>query len=71
MKYYRIITIDVLNRVPIEGIDGDRSNQRVSVDGTKAIVERAEGFNANERWFTHEEALEIVAGPEWNSNELP
>jgi len=28
-------------------------------------VERAPGFDVNDRWLTNEEAKELVAGPDW------
>lgn len=65
MKYYRIVDIELLSRVPFDGLHGNRTTQRTSIDGTKAIVERKEGYTTNERWMNHDDALLIVATPEW------
>lgn len=70
MNYYRIISIDALSRIPIEGIRGGADSQRVSIDGMSVIVERESGFAVNSRWITHEQALAVVSGPDWASGDI-
>jgi len=65
-KYYRVVTREVFERIPFDGLVGDPPTQRMSIDGTQFIVERAAEFSKNSRWMNHAEAVAFVAAPEWN-----
>jgi hypothetical protein len=64
-KFYRVVTREVFERVPFGGLIGPPETQRQRIDGEYYIVERAPGFDVNDRWLTNEEAKELVAGPDW------
>jgi len=66
-KFYRVVSREVFERIPFDGIVGEASTQRVSLDGSQFIVERAANFTKNARWISHAEAIELVLGPEWIS----
>jgi hypothetical protein len=65
-RYYRIISRETFDRAPLGGIKGNRDSQRMSIDQTQVIVERAAELRANDRWVDEVEALQIVSGPEWS-----
>lgn len=65
-RYYRIISRETFERAPVGGIKGSRESQRSNLDGSQFIVERAAELRANDRWFDEDEALAVVAGPEWS-----
>lgn len=65
-RYYRIISRETFDRAPLGGIKGNRDTQRMSIDKTQVIVERAAELRANDRWFLEVEALQIVRGPQWS-----
>jgi hypothetical protein len=64
-RFYRVVTRQVFERIPFDGLLGVPETQRPRRDGEYYIVERAPGFDVNERWMSYAEALELVAGPEW------
>ncbi len=65
-KFYRIVTREVFERIPFDGILGERETQRQSIDGTHFVLERNAEFPINERWLSHGETLELMATPEWS-----
>ena len=65
-KHYRVVSSEVFERIPFDGLVGHRPTQRMSIDGTQFIVERAAEFSKNSRWMNHAEAVAFVAAPEWN-----
>jgi len=65
-NFYRVITAEVFNRIPVDGIVvGREFRYKWSKDRTLVMVEREQGFDVNERWITHDEALAIVSTSEW------
>lgn len=64
-KFYRVVTREVFERIPFDGLVGQPNTQRMSLDGSLFIVERAAEFSANARWISHAEAFILVSGPEW------
>lgn len=64
-NYYRVISIETLNRVPFDGLKGNMNTQRASLDAQFILVERAEGFSINDRWMSHSEAMQLIQTPEW------
>jgi hypothetical protein len=58
---YRIMSAEALSRIPTEGV----SEPRMNLAGTEGIIERKSGYPLNERWMTHEEAINITTGIEW------
>lgn len=69
-NFYRIITANAFERIPLDGIVGGRNDrQRWSQDRTLVMVERQKGFVTNDRWLTHEEALQTIQTPEWTHPE--
>ena len=65
-RYYRIISRETFDRAPLGGSKGNRDTQRMSIDETQVIVERAAELSVNDRWLDEVEALQIVRGPEWS-----
>ena len=59
-RYYRVISRETFDRAPLGGIKGNRDTQRMSIDRTQVIVERAAELRANDRWVDEVEALQIV-----------
>jgi hypothetical protein len=65
-NYYRVITAEVFQRIPVNGIVGGRDfRHKWCKDGSLVMVEREQGFDVNERWITHDEALKIVSTSDW------
>jgi hypothetical protein len=66
MNYYLIVPAGDLQSMDFSELLGTPETQRLSLDGSQAIVERETYL---EGWLTHEEALAIIEGEEWNSPE--
>ena len=65
-NYYRILTKEVFERIPVDGIVGGRNfRHKWSKNGLFVMVEREQGFNVNERWLTNEQALEVISTSDW------
>jgi len=67
---YRIITREAFDRIPMEGIAGDRDTRhRWSRDRSLVMVKRPFGMDANARWMRHSDAMAILETPEWTISE--
>lgn len=67
---YRIITREVFDRIPMEGIAGTRDTRhRRSRDRSLVMVKRPFGIDANARWMSHSDAIAILETPEWTISE--
>lgn len=64
-RFYRVVNAEAIPRIPFEGLKNTPETVRMSIDGTKAIVERENGHSTNERWMSHSEAVALIAEPEW------
>jgi hypothetical protein len=64
-RYYRIVSRQVFERIPFDGIVGNRESQRSNNDGNFFLVERAKGFPTNDRWLDVDEILSIVSAYDW------
>jgi len=69
-KFYRIVTSEVFNRIPKDGLHGLPEAQRFSLSGEFVIVQRAEGYAVNDRWLTHENALSLIKNSEWDEQDI-
>ena len=66
MNYYLIVPTGDLANMDFSELLGTLETQRLSLDGTQAIVERETYL---EGWLTHEEAGDIMSSPEWTNPE--
>jgi len=64
-RFYRVVSREVFERIPFDGLMGTAQTQRARRDGQYYIVERAPNFDVNDRWISYEEALNLVAQPDW------
>ncbi len=68
MNYYLIVPAGDLQSMDFSELLGTPETQRLSLDGTQAIVEREIYL---EGWLTHDQARAVVAGPEWTNPDAP
>ncbi len=67
---YRIISKEVFDRIPTDGIVGDRNTrQRWNRSHTSVMVKRPFGAEANDRWMNHDEAISILETEGWSISE--
>ena len=64
-RMYRVISAETMQRIPLDGIVNNRTNQYFNPSQEWVIVERQVGFVSNDRWLTHAQALTVLEQPEW------
>lgn len=63
---YRIISREVFDRIPFEGIAGDRDTRhRWNRAGTLVMVKRPFGVESNARWMSYADAIAILETDDW------
>lgn len=64
-RRYRIVSSEVLQRIPFDGIVDGINGAVGNVCGDIFIVERKEGFPLNDRWLSHEAIIAYMNEPPW------
>ena len=68
---YRIISREVFDRIPFEGIAGGKdARHRWNRDHSMVMVKRPFGMDANARWMSHGDAMAVLETPDWTISEV-